>query len=65
MTTRAYQRVDSDTVSEASNNDADLSGNGDQRFVPVSSEVSGCFCLWCSVPSLLNSDGNSKGLFGL
>ena len=36
VTTRAYQRVDSDIVSEASNNDADLSGNGDQRCVPVS-----------------------------
>jgi len=33
---RAYQRDDSDTVFEASNNDADLSGNGDQRCVPVS-----------------------------
>ena len=65
MTTRAYQRVDSDIVSEASNNDANLSGNGDQRFVLVSSEVSGCFYLWCSVPSLLSYDGNTKGLFGL
>jgi hypothetical protein len=44
-----YQRVDSDSVSEASNNDADLSGNGDQRCVPVSSEVSGWLCLWCNL----------------
>jgi hypothetical protein len=44
-----YQRVDSDSVSEASNNDADLSGNGDQRCVPASSEVSGWSCLWCNL----------------